>query len=95
MRERALAVIEGFDPTSVVATSRFITSGSQLFTAGADLASLKCPALSVCGDDPSHPSELSDLYTANIPGCTAMPASTTDVAGLIGTFVDQGLRCGA
>ncbi|MCC7241428.1 MAG: alpha/beta hydrolase [Acidobacteria bacterium] len=47
MRERALAMMEGFDPASVVATSHFVTSGAQPFMAAADLASLALPTLLV------------------------------------------------
>src|ERR1019366_6797329 len=39
IRERALAMMQELDPASVVATSRFIASGSQPFIAAADLAS--------------------------------------------------------
>ena len=95
MRERALAMVEGFDAASVVATSHFVTSGAQPFVVATDLASLEPPALLVCGDDPMHPAEVSDLYVANIPKCTAVPASTIDIAGTIGLFVEQCLRSAA
>lgn len=95
MRERALAMMEGFDPASVVATSHFISSGSQPFIAARELISLESPTLLVRGDDPMHPPEVSDLYAASIPDCTAMPASTTDVAEVIGAFVDRCLHTAA
>ena len=88
-RERALAMIDGFDPASVVATSRFIASGSQPFVAAADLASVECPTLLVRGDDPLHPPEVSDLYAAGIPDCAVVPASTPDLPPIIGAFVDR------
>jgi 3-oxoadipate enol-lactonase len=89
IREKALAMVEGFDAASVVATSRFIASGAQPFVSTADLRSLSVPTLIVRGDDPLHPAEVSDLYAENIPGCTVAPASTSDVAAEIGAF---GLR---
>lgn len=89
MRERALAMLEGFDPASVAATSHFIASGAQPFTSAADLRSLEAPTLLVRGDDPMHPSEVSDLYAASIPDCTAVPASTTDIAAAVGAFCDR------
>ena len=92
MRERALAMMEGFDPPSVVATSHFIASGSQPFTSAADLRSLEVPTLLVRGDDPLHPAEVSDLYAATIAHCTAVAASTTDVATAIGAFADRCVR---
>jgi 3-oxoadipate enol-lactonase len=87
IREKALAMIEGFDAASVVATSHFIASGAQPFTTAADLRSLFVPTLLVRGNDPLHPAEVSDLYAENIPGCTVAPA--TDVAEEIGVFCDR------
>jgi hypothetical protein len=49
----------------------------------------------VCGDDPMHPAEVSDLYAANIPNCTAVPATTTDIARTIATFVDRCVQTAA
>lgn len=89
VRERAFAMLEEFDPASVVATSRFIASGAQPFVEAADLARLASPTLLVRGDDPLHPAEVSELYAVNIPRCTALPASTTDVAEAIGVFVER------
>jgi pimeloyl-ACP methyl ester carboxylesterase len=89
IREKALAMLEGFDAASVVTTSRFIASGAQPFTSAADLRSLSMPTLIARGDDPLHPAEVSDLYAENIPSCTVAPASTMDIAGEIGAFCDQ------
>lgn len=89
IREKALAMLEGFDAASVVATSHFIASGVQPFATAADLRSLSVPTLLIRGDDPLHPAEVSDLYAENIPGCTVAPASTVDVAAEIGAFCDQ------
>jgi pimeloyl-ACP methyl ester carboxylesterase len=91
-REKALAMMESFDPASVVATSHFVASGVQPFISAADLTALECPTLLVRGDDPMHPAEVSDLYAAHIRECTALPASTTDTASIIGSFVDRCLR---
>ncbi len=88
MREKALAMLEGFDPASVVATSHFVVSGRQPFTSAADLRSLHPPTLLVRGDDPLHPSEVSDLYATNIPKCTEVVPSA-DVAAAIGAFCNQ------
>ena len=89
IREKALAMAEGFDAASVVATSHFIASGAQPFTSAADLRSLSVPTLLVRGDDALHPADVSDLYEENIPNCKVAPASTTDVAAEIGAFCDQ------
>lgn len=92
IRERALAMVEGFDPASVVATSHFIASGVQPFATSADLRSLSVPTLLVRGDDPLHPAAVSDLYAENIPNCQVAPASTEDIAGAIGAFCDLALN---
>ena len=88
IREKALAMLEGFDAASVVTTSRFIASGAQPFQSAADLKSLVMPTLIVRGDDPLHPPEVSDLYAENIPSCSAAAAATVDVAAEIGAFCD-------
>lgn len=85
-RARALAMIEGFDPASVVATSRFIASGAQPFGRAAELRSIGAPVLLVRGDDPTHPTEVSDLYAENLEDCRVLPGSTADVAAEIGAF---------
>ena len=89
VREKALAMLEGFDAASVVATSRFVASGAQPFASAADLRSLAVPTLLIRGDDALHPAEVSDLYAENIPDCTVAPASSADVAAAIGAFCDQ------
>jgi pimeloyl-ACP methyl ester carboxylesterase len=89
IREKALAMLEGFDAASVVTTSRFIASGAQPFTSAADLRSLSMPTLLVRGDDALHPTEVSDLYAENIQGVSVAPAPTMDVAAEIGAFCDQ------
>ena len=86
IREKALAMLEEFDPGSVVATSRFLASGAQPFAAASDLETLSVPTLLVRGDDAIHPSEVSDLYAASIPNCTVLPATTTDVPAAIDSF---------
>ena len=80
------------NPASVVATSHFIASGAQPFADTSDLMSLEAPTLLIRGDDPMHPAEVSDLYAACIKNCTTMPATTTDIAGTIGAFVDRCLQ---
>ena len=92
MREKALAMIESFDPASVVATSRFVASGAQPFSSASELRSLTVPTLIVRGDDAIHPGEVSDVYAATIGECRILPASTGDLASAIGTFVDRCLN---
>ncbi len=88
IREKALAMVEGFDVASVRATTRFLASGAQPFASGADLESLSVPTLLVRGGDAVHPPEVSDLYAARIPRCVVAPEGTIDVAAAIEAFVD-------
>jgi pimeloyl-ACP methyl ester carboxylesterase len=55
----------------------------------AELRSLQAPTLLIRGNDPIHPPEVSDVYAANIPACTVLPAPTGDLAEAIGAFCDQ------
>lgn len=89
MRDKALAMIEGFDAASVVTTSRFIASGAQPFATPKDLRSITLPALLIRSDDPLHPAEISKLYAEHLPDCRVLPPSTTDIAAAISTFCDQ------
>lgn len=86
VRDKALAMIEGFDPASVVATSSFIAGGAQPFSAAEDLHAITAPALLVRGDDPLHPAAVSDVYATHLRGCRVLPASTSDLAAGIADF---------
>jgi len=86
MRERAWAIVEEFDPGSIVATSRFIASGAQPFGSGDELRSIAVPALLVRGDDDTHPAEVSDVYETYVPKCTVLPATTEDLVSAIREF---------
>jgi 3-oxoadipate enol-lactonase len=89
IREQALAMMEGFDAASVVATSHFIASGAQPFTSAADLRALSMPTLLVPGADALHPAEVSALYAENIPDCSVAPVAIGEVAAGIGAFCDR------
>jgi len=88
IRVGALKMIEGWDPASVVTTSRFLASGAQPFERAADLARIKVPTLLVRGDDGMHPASISDLYAQHLPDCRVLPADTADVSSAIGAFCD-------
>jgi len=93
IRQRALAMVDTFDPASVAATSGFLASGAQPFRSDADLSELDLPVLLVRGDDPTHPASVSECYAANIRRCTVLPADTADVAGEVAAFA-VGVACG-
>lgn len=89
MREKALEMLEGFDPASVAATSHFVASGVQPFDSASELQALSMPTLLVRGDDAMHPASVSDLYAESLPHPTVLPASTGDVASAIGEFCES------
>lgn len=88
MRQRAWRIVSGFDPGSVMATSRFIASGAQPFSSSQELRSVRVPTLLVRGDDEGHPAEISDVYAASIADCIVLPATGTDTASAIRDFCD-------
>ncbi len=88
IRERAWQLASGFDPGSVVATSRFIASGAQPFNSSRELRSIRMPTLLVRGDDEIHPAEVSDMYAASITDCTVLPATDVDITHAIRDFCD-------
>ncbi len=95
LREKAVAMLGGWDAASVVATSQFLNSGCQPFVGREDLASLSIPTLVVRGNDAMHPSAVSDLYLESIPECSTGLTVATSVAETIGDFVDECLSAAA
>lgn len=81
IRAKALAMLEGFDASSVAATSHFLVSGAQPFEDPSDLASIQIPTLLVQGNDPLHPAETSALYADNLPNCLVTEGTSPDDIG--------------
>jgi pimeloyl-ACP methyl ester carboxylesterase len=79
-RDRAWAVASGFDPASVVTSSRFVADGAQPFASAADLCAIEAPMLLVRGADAQHPREVSDLYAASVRDCTVVSPDAVDLA---------------
>jgi pimeloyl-ACP methyl ester carboxylesterase len=89
LRARARAVVSGYDPRSVAATTGFLASGEQPFASAADLAEVAVPTLVVPGTDPYHPPEVSDLYARTFPRCTRRDVTGDAIAGAIADFLDR------
>jgi 3-oxoadipate enol-lactonase len=88
LRERARAMVDGFDPASVAATTRFMASGAQPFASAAELASISAPTLLVPGTDPYHPPEVADLYRRHLRRCTVRAVGDgADYAAAIADFM--------
>jgi pimeloyl-ACP methyl ester carboxylesterase len=67
IRERAIAMVRSFDPQSVLATTRFLSSHAAPFAQVAELAAIRAPAVIGAGSDPEHPREVAELYARTIP----------------------------
>jgi len=89
IRDRAHEVIQGYDPASVAATTRFLASGAQPFASAAELATISAPTLLVPGVDPYHPTEVSDRYRQHLPRCTVREVAPMSFAPAIAEFIDQ------
>lgn len=79
MRERALAMMQGFDPASVAATTRFLASDAQPFASARELRAIEAPVLLIPGADAEHPPEVSELYAKHLRHCSRL-TSNTDLA---------------
>ena len=89
IRERALAMLDGFDAASTAATSRFLASGAQPFASTQDLRSITVPTLLARGDDEMHPAAVSDLLVGELTRPRVLPASASDLPGAIGAFCNR------
>jgi pimeloyl-ACP methyl ester carboxylesterase len=70
VQARVHAMIDGFDPASVAATTAFLASGEQPFARGEDLAAITAPALLVPGLDAYHPPEVTDVFRRHLRRAT-------------------------
>ncbi|MFL5344056.1 MAG: alpha/beta fold hydrolase [Hyalangium sp.] len=89
IREKALAMIDGFDAASVAATTQFIASGAQPFASASEMHGLAVPTLLIPGNDPLHPAEVSNLYAAHIPNCVVSEPQVADRPTVIGDFCER------
>lgn len=85
IRARALAMLESFDPASVAATTRLLSS-TQPFDALEQLGAIHVPTLVIPGRDPQHPPEIATLYARSIPSATMVEAQAEQVAAAIDDF---------
>jgi pimeloyl-ACP methyl ester carboxylesterase len=89
VQARVHAMIAGFDPDSVAATTRFLASGEQPFARGEELAAIDGPALLVPGLDAYHPPEVTDVFRRHLPRCTERAITSSwdpDLAVILGDF---------
>jgi 3-oxoadipate enol-lactonase len=87
VRARGRAVAATYDPASVAATTRFLATGAQPFARGEELAAITAPVLLVPGIDPTHPTEVADVYARNLPRCTVRAVEPAGFAGAISEWL--------
>lgn len=85
MRARALAMLESFDPASVAATTRLLSS-TQPFDTLEELQAIRVPTLVIPGCDPQHPAEIATLYARSIPRATLVEARGEQIVAAIDGF---------
>lgn len=66
VQARVHAMIDGFDPASVTATTAFLASAEQPFGRGEELAAIEAPALLVPGLDAYHPPEVTAVFRRHL-----------------------------
>lgn len=85
IRARARAMLESFDPASVAATTRLLSS-TQPFDTLDQLQAIGVPTLVIPGRDPEHPAEIATLYAAALPNATLVEARPEQIAAVIDEF---------
>lgn len=83
IRDRARAMLDGFDPASVAATTRLLGSGRQPFDRLDALAAVRCPTVIVPGRDPQHPAEVAARLAEGLPHARLIEADEASLPGLI------------
>jgi len=91
MRDRARAIVAGYDAASVAASTRFMASGAQPFARGEALAAIAAPTLLVPGTDPTHPAEVAEVYRRHLPRCMVRAVDVDGYAAAIADFIEQEL----
>jgi 3-oxoadipate enol-lactonase len=86
IRDRAIAMLRGFDAGSVAATTRFLASNAHPFATAGELTAVQVPALIVPGTDPEHPAEVAELYARYLPRATVVDAGSEEFSARIGAF---------
>lgn len=85
MRARALAMLESFDPASVAATARLLSS-TQPFDALEQLQAISAPTLVIPGRDPQHPPEIATLYARSLVRASVIEAQGEQLVAAIDEF---------
>jgi pimeloyl-ACP methyl ester carboxylesterase len=86
VRERALAMVEGFDAKSVAATTHFLATGDQPFSSASELRSIAAPTLLLSGHDALHPADVTERYAAHLPSCTVVREQDANISAVIDAF---------
>jgi 3-oxoadipate enol-lactonase len=85
IRARALAMLDSFDPASVAATTRMLSS-TQPFHELEELQAIRTPTMLIPGRDPQHPAEIAALYASWLPRVSVIEAEGPQIAAVIDGF---------
>ena len=85
IRSRALAMLEGFDPASVAATTRMLAT-TQPFDGLDELQAIRVPTLVVPGRDPQHPAGVASLYADALARASVVEAAGEQLIAAIDEF---------
>ncbi len=86
IRDVALSMMRSFDPASVAATTRFLSSAAQPLERARDLSAIEAPVLLVPGTDPQHPPETAALYARHLRQVTVIDAASVDLIEQLARF---------
>jgi pimeloyl-ACP methyl ester carboxylesterase len=86
VRERATRMALGFDPASVVTTTRFLASKEQPMSSAHELESIEVPVLVLPGVDPQHPPEIAERYVQHLRHPLVVQQTAPDMLDAIARF---------
>ena len=79
IRAVALEMMQGFDPASVAATTRFLARNHQPMESARELQGIDVPVLVLPGIDPQHPAEIASLYVRHLRHASVLEQTTPDL----------------
>lgn len=86
VREVALEMMQGFDPKSVAATTRFLASRAQPLRTLRELQAIDVPVMVLPGTDPQHPAQVGELYVRHLRHPTVVEQTDANMIERIATF---------
>ena len=86
VRERALAMLRSFEPTSVAATTRFLATNAQPMRSARELAAIAAPVMVLPGIDPEHPADVGELYVQHLRHAVVVEQTAVNLLERVASF---------